>query len=221
MLPTSGIGPLTWADYLVLALYLISALTIGMLVGRGASSLGGYFFAERKTHWILACISIIATDTSAISYMGIPGWIYAKDLKFAMGSLLMPPAMLIVVWIFVPMFFRLRVFTVYEYLEKRFHPAARTVIAVLFLFLRGSHLAAAIYIPAVAFQTFIGVPEFWCILLIGTLTTLYTLQGGMKAVIWTDFLQFVVMFGSLLLIIGMLLSFFTGIFPALGPRQAK
>src|SRR5262249_39207872 len=131
-----------------------------------------------------------------------------KDLKYAMGALLMPPVMVIVVLLFVPMFFRLKVFTVYEYLDKRFHPAARTVTAILFLFLRGVHLGAAIYIPAVAFHTFLGVPEVQCIVLIGILTTIYTLLGGMKAVIWTDFLQFVVMFGGLFLMMGILLSFF-------------
>jgi SSS family solute:Na+ symporter len=201
-------GTLTWPDYLVLALYLTATVAIGIWMGRGTKSLGGYFLAERKTHWILACVSIIATDTSAISYMGIPGWVYQKDLKYTMGSLLMPPIMVVVVLLFVPLFFRLKVFTVYEYLEKRFHPAARTVTAILFLFLRGVHLGAAIYIPAVAFRTFIGVPEFWCIILIGILTTLYTLLGGMKAVIWTDFLQFIVMFGGLFLMIGIILAFF-------------
>jgi len=209
MLAAGSIVTLTWPDYAVLALYLVCTLLLAMWMGRGSSSsLGSYFFAGRKAPWIIVCVSIIATDTSAISYMGVPGWVYAKDLKFAAGSVLMPPVMLIVVLLFVPLFFRLKVCTVYEYLEKRFHPAARTVTAILFLFLRGIHLGAAIYIPAVAFRTFIGIPEFWCILLIGTLTTLYTLKGGMNAVIWTDFLQFVVMFGSLLLMICMLLSSF-------------
>src|SRR5580704_15124 len=109
-------GNLTWPDYLILALYLIATLAIGIWMGRGSSSLAGYFLAERKTNWILACVSIIATDTSAISFMGIPGWVYSKDLKYAMGSLLMPLVMVAVVLLFVPMFFRLKVFTVYEYL---------------------------------------------------------------------------------------------------------
>jgi SSS family solute:Na+ symporter len=198
---------LTAPDYVVLFLYIVATVVLGGLMCRGQTSLGGYFLAERKTHWILACVSIIATDISAISYMGMPGWVYEKDLKYSVGSVLYPVVMLIVVIVFVPLFFRLKVFTVYEYLERRFHPTARTVTAVLFLFLRGVHLAAAIYIPSVAFSTFVGVPELWCILLIGSLTTIYTLLGGMKAVIWTDFLQFVVMFGGLFLMMGILLSY--------------
>jgi len=197
------------ADYVVLVAYTIATVALASWMGRGSTrSLGGYFLAERKTHWILACVSIIATDTSAISYMGVPGWVYEKDLKYSLGSLLMPPVTLLIVMLFVPLFFRMKVFTVYEYLERRFHPTARTVTAILFLFLRGVHLACAIYIPAIAFKNFLGVPEVWCIILIGVLTTFYTLLGGMKAVIWTDFLQFIVMFGGLFLMIGFLLHGF-------------
>ncbi len=199
---------LTWPDYLVLVLYIAATVGIASWVCRGQNSLGGYFLAERRTHWILACVSIIATDMSAISYMGVPGWVYEKDLKYSLGSLLYPVVMLIVVVVFVPLFFRMKVFTVYEYLERRFHPHARSVTAVLFLLLRGVHLAAAIYIPSVAFRTFLGVPEIYCIVLIGALTTFYTLFGGMKAVIWTDFLQFIVMFGGLFVVICMVLSSF-------------
>ena len=202
------VAQLAFPDYLVLILYMVATVILGSWMGRGQSSLGGYLLAERKTHWFLACISIIATDTSAISVMGVPGWIYDKDLKYSMGSFLMPPVMLIVVLVFVPIFFRTKVFTVYEYLETRFNPLARTVTAVLFLFLRGVHLAAAVYIPSVAFATFVGIPEFYCILLVGTLTTLYTLLGGMKAVIWTDFLQFFVIYGSIVVMIGLLLASF-------------
>jgi SSS family transporter len=208
-LPPLAMQNLSIADYIVLAAYIVATVILGSWMGRGSDeSLGSYFLAERTTNWILACISILATDLSAISYMGVPGWVYQKDLKYALGSLLFPPVMLVIVLIFVPIYFRMKVFTVYEYLEQRFHPLARTVTAVLFLFLRGVHLACAIYIPAIAFKTFFGVPEIWCIVVIGILTTFYTLLGGMKAVIWTDFLQFIVMFGGLFLMIGLLLQGF-------------
>ena len=200
---------LSIADYLVLAIYILATVALGSWMGRGSSeSLGSYFLAERNTNWVLACISILATDLSAISYMGVPGWVYEKDLKYALGALLMPPVMIVIVLVFVPIYFRMKVFTVYEYLELRFHPLARTITAILFLFLRGVHLACAIYIPSIAFKNFFGVSEVSCIIAIGVLTTFYTLLGGMKAVIWTDFLQFIVMFGGLFLMIGLLLRGF-------------
>lgn len=213
--PPLAQSALTAPDYVALVVYLVATVAIGAWLCRGKATLGSYFLADRKTHWILACVSIIATDISALSYMGVPGWIFEKDLKYSAGAVLYPLVMFVVVLIFVPLFVRLNVFTVYEYLEKRFHPAARTVAALLFLFLRGVHLAGAIYIPAVAFSTFTKIPEFHCIFMIGALTTAYTLKGGMRAVILTDFLQFMVMFGSLLLMIGLLLHGFHWDVPAI------
>ncbi len=203
----------TAVDYVVVVVYLATCITLGSWLCRGQSSIGEYFLAGRKAPWILACISIVATDLSAISYMGVPGWMYTHDLKYSTANLLMPLVMLAVVAIFVPIFFRLRVFTVYEFLEVRFHPAARTVTSVLFLFQRGVWLACAIYAPSLAIVAATGVTPsvgavVICVLIVGLSTTVYTVLGGMKAVIWTDFLQFVVMIGGLLLMMGMVLNAF-------------
>ncbi|MEX0643482.1 MAG: sodium/solute symporter [Pirellulales bacterium] len=198
----------TWPDYLVLSLSLAICVAVGIWVGRGQDTLGDYFLAGRNTHWILACISIIATDLSAISYMGYPGWLYTHDLKFYAGAILTPLAFLLVIIVFIPTFYRLKVFTTYEYLEGRFHPLARTVAAVLFLFQRGVWLAAAIYIPSLAVSTFADLPLMACILVTGLLATLYTMIGGMKAVIWTDLIQFIISMSGLVVIIGALMAAF-------------
>jgi solute carrier family 5 (sodium-coupled monocarboxylate transporter), member 8/12 len=198
----------TAPDYAVVALSLAIAVTIGCWVGRGQDSLGEYFLAGRNTHWLLACISIIATDLSAISYMGVPGWLYRHDLKFTFGGILTPLAFFLVIVIFIPTFYRLQVFTTYEFLEGRFHPLARTVAAVLFLFQRGVWLAAAIYVPSLAIATFADLPLLGCILAVGLLSTLYTMIGGMKAVIWTDLVQFIISMSGLAVIIGVLMAVF-------------
>ena len=195
------IAQLTAPDYVILFGYLAVVVGLGSWLGRGQSSLSDYFLAKRSTHWIVACVSVIATDLSAISYMGMPAYLYQNDLKFIVGNVFMPIALLLVVILFLPVFHHMRVFTVYEYLERRFHPLARTITAVLFLFQRGVWLAAAIYIPSLALSTFSGLPLVACILLIGALTTVFTTLGGMKAVVWTDFLQFIVMMGGLILMI--------------------
>ena len=202
------IAQLTLPDYVLLVAYIAATVALGSFLGRGQSSLTDYFLADRKTHWILAAVSIIATDLSAISYMGMPAWMYEHDLKFLSGVVFTPLTFLLVIVLFLPVFYRLQVFTVYEYLERRFHPLARTLIAVLFLFQRGVWLAAAIYIPSIALASFMNVPILVCIIAIGLLTTLYTMIGGMKAVIWTDFLQFVVMMGGLVIMIGIQLAHF-------------
>lgn len=204
----SIIAAFTKLDYAVLAVYLIAVVALGIWMGRGQSSLTGYFLANRKAPWIVACFSIIATDFSAISYMGMPAWVYQKDLKYIFGQILTPLTFLLVVLVFVPIYFRLQVFTVYEYLEKRFHPLVRTVTALLFLCYRGLWMASAIYIPSIALSTAAGLNIYACIIAIGLLTTLYTMLGGMRAVLWTDFIQLIIMIGGLFLIIGIQLHAF-------------
>ena len=193
-------------DYAVIALYLLATMAIGTWMCRGQSTLGEYFLAERKTHWFVACVSIIATDVSAMSYMGTPAWVYQKDLRQPAGLILLPLIMLLVVLVFVPLYYRLNVFTVYEYLERRFSPLVRTVVAVLFLLQRSVLLAGAIYVPSLALEMFTGIPRVWCIVIVGVATIVYTFFGGMKAVIWTDFMQFFVMVGGLVLMIWVLLA---------------
>ena len=221
----------TAADYAVLFFYLIAVVAMGIWLGRGQSTLAGYFLANRKAPWIVACFSIIATDFSAISYMGFPAWVYDKDLKYIfLCGLLTPLSFVAVVLVFVPIYHRLQVFTVYEYLEKRFHPLARTVTSILFLFQRGVWMASAIFIPSLALSTvadldfvtpmvsryFPSLAEFitadmsivTCIVGIGLLTTIYTMLGGMRAVLWTDFIQLIIMMGGLILMIGIQLHAF-------------
>jgi len=206
----AGLIPLattiTAVDYAVVFLSLAVCVAIGCWVGRGQDSLGEYFLTGRNTHWLLACISIIATDLSAISYMGVPGWIFQHDLKFSAGAILTPLAFFLMIIVFIPTFYRLKVFTTYEYLEGRFHPVARTMAALLFLLQRGVWLAAAIYIPSLAISTFAGLPLMGCILGMGLLATFYTMLGGMKAVIWTDLVQFIISMSGLVVIIYVLMS---------------
>jgi len=208
----------TSPDYIVLVLYLAAVVLIGSYLGKDLSSLASYFLADRRAPWIVACVSIVATDLSAVSYMGMPAWVYEKDLKFLFGAILTPISFLLVVLVFVPIYYRLQVFTVYEYLDQRFDPLARTVTALLFLCQRGVWMAAALYMPALALAAASGLDVTICIVVIGLLTTLYTMLGGMKAVIWTDFMQFIVMMGGLLLMIGIQLYAFNWDIPGIWAR---
>jgi len=213
-------------DYVVIATYMAAVMILGSLIGRGQKSTTSYLLAGRKMNWVVVCVSIIATDLSASTYMGVPGWLYTKDLKYFLGITFTPLSMLLVVVVFARTYHRLKVFTVYEYLEYRFHPFARTVISVLFLFQRGVWLAAVIYIPSLAVVTAAGLPLgtatsltlVGCIVAIGLVTTIYTFVGGMKAVLWTDFVQFIVLIGGLLGMIGILLASFNWDLPSVWAR---
>jgi sodium-coupled monocarboxylate transporter 8/12 len=193
-------------DYVVLIVYLVASILIGSFASRRQKSLEDYCLANRKIPWWAACVSIVATDLSGVSYLGVPAWIYHHDLKFNFGVILMPLVMLAVVLIFVPVFCRAGVYTIYKYLENRFHPQARSVTAVLFLIKGFIHLGGAVYIPALALTLVTGIPLWVCIVIIGVATTLYTMKGGMHAVIWTDLMQFIVLTGGLILMIGVALS---------------
>jgi SSS family solute:Na+ symporter len=196
-------------DYAVLAVYLMTVVLIGSLVGRGQENVNDYFLAGRKMSGILVCVSIVATDLSAIGFIGTPAFVFERDLRYHFGSALMAiPVMIIIATVFVPIYHRLQVFTVYEYLEQRFHPLARPVAAGLFVLQRGVWLATTLYAPAVALAVVTGMPERECIFLIGVLATSYTVIGGMRAVIWTDFLQFFVLIGGLLIMCGVILAHF-------------
>jgi sodium-coupled monocarboxylate transporter 8/12 len=194
------------ADYLVLLVYLSISVFIGAYASRGKKSFDDYCVADRRIPWWAACVSIVATDLSGVSYIGVPAWIYQHDLKYNFGIVLMPFVMLAVAIIFVPVFYQAGVYTIYQYLEKRFHRRARTITAALFLMKGFVHLGGAIYTPSLALTLATGVPLWTCILVIGICTTLYTIKGGMRAVIWTDLIQFIVLFGGLLLMICVAMS---------------
>ena len=197
-------------DYVVLGVYLVAVVVLGSLFVRGQKSIDDYFLAGRSMPWFAVCLSIIATDLSALSYMGAPAWAFEKDLKYGMGIFLFPLIMVLVVLLYVPIFFRLKLYTVYEYAERRFGVGVRSVASVLFLITRGVWLAGAIFTPSLALSVITGIPVLWCVIIVGVLSTFYTVMGGMKAVIWTDVAQFVVLVGGLVAIVAALLVEFGG-----------
>src|SRR5215472_1862587 len=135
-------------------------------------------------------ISIIAADMSAITVMGTPAWAYSHNLELlwnTAGYVLVAP---IVISVFVPFYSRLNLYTAYEYLERRFDLKVRLLTSALFLVLRCMHVALVIYAPGLMFHLVTGFPVWQCIAFMGVFTTIYTALGGVRAVIWTDVLQF-------------------------------
>ena len=195
----------TALDNAVLVFYLVLVVGMGSFFFRDQHDTEDYFLAGRRMPWVAVGVSIFASLFSAISLLGSPGWVYENDLTLGLTLVTIPIVTPIVIWVFLPFYHRLRVFTAYEYLERRFDPSVRLASSVLFLFLRGSYLAVVIYAPSLVLSTVTGLELKWTILLIGGLATLYTLLGGMKAVIWTDVVQAVVLFGGLILVTAILI----------------
>ena len=188
---------MTLIDYAVLGGYLILVLWVGGRYGAGQKSLKEFFLGSRTIPWWAAACSGIATMVSAIGYLGAPGQAFASDWTYLQARFAWPVAILITCVLFIPFFYKLGVFTAYEYLEKRFDLKTRLLAAVIFILLKCSYTAVAIYAPALVVAEMTGLPFGWICLGIGVLTTVYTTVGGMRAVIWTDAVQFGVLLGGL------------------------
>ena len=144
-------------------------------------------------------ISTIASLYSAISYMGTPSEYFTHGAKFAVQMLAAFPSAVVVIFVFMPFYHRLQVYTAYEYLEKRFSVTVRSLASSVFILWRILWMGTAIYVPSLVLHTVTGFALIETIVAVGVVATLYTVLGGMRAVIWTDVVQFFVLFcGSIL-----------------------
>jgi sodium-coupled monocarboxylate transporter 8/12 len=184
-------------DYTLFALYLAVSVGVGLYSARKKSqNLGDYFLAGRGMNSVLVAMSILAALFSGISYLAGPADVYKNGFGFAYAILAFFIATPITtIWI-LPKFYQSRFYTAYQFLEERFALSVRLLASGLFLFRVSLWLAAATYAPALALEKVTGIPLWLTIIASGTLTTLYTALGGMRAVIWTDVMQLIVLVGG-------------------------
>lgn len=201
-------GNFSLFQYSILILYVLASVSVGLWFARSQKSVEGYYLAERSAPSWAVAISIISSDTTAISYLGVAALVFSSDLQLSMGTLAVPFAAIFVCMVFVPFLARFKVFTIYEYLEHRFNVQVRTVASALFMLTRGSHLSVGLYAAALALAQVMGMPIWASLLTLGGLTTLYTVFGGMKAVLWTDVIQFFVLMGGVIaVLVGVAMAF--------------
>jgi len=201
-------------DYIVLLVYLAGITVFGMRFRKSQHSVKDYFVGARNTPWLVICLSIVATETSTLTLIGVPALAYAHYARPEQGGSLTYLQVLIgyvvgrfiIARLFLPSYFRGDLLTAYALLERRFGMAARHVAASLFLVMRALAegvrvFAASLVLSAVLGSSFPAVPHLWLwsIGLVGVLTLIYTFEGGIAAVIWTDLIQFVIYIGGSLL----------------------
>lgn len=191
----------TWIDYGVLIVYLAGVTVLGSSFVRGQGAAKDFFLADRSINWLPMCLSVIATDFSAISFLGVPGYVVAYDLVLELQPLIFVWILPLALWLFVRFFYRLELISAYEYLEKRFNLPLRTVCSLLFICLRLCWMATALYATSIALTQVMNLPFWACVLLMGGLTSFYSALGGMKAVIWTDVAQFFVFILAILFVL--------------------
>ena len=183
-------------DYAVLASYLAAMVVMGWHFSRREKSTDDYFRGGRRVPWWAAGMSIFGTALSAITFVSIPGSAFAGDWVMVIAHV--SPILLVplVAGIYIPFYRRLNVTTPYEYLQKRFNTPVRLLASAQWVLFQFGRMSIILYLPSVAMSAATGLNVYVCILIMGVLATLYTMLGGIEAVIWTDVLQVVVLMGG-------------------------
>lgn len=194
--------PLNWA--IVLA-YLLYVLVDGLRAAKGTKEIEGYFLANRSLPWWAVGLSVMATQLSAVTMIGTTGQGATDGMRFIQFYFGLPLAMVILGVTLVPFLHGAKVFTAYEYLERRFDAKTRSLTSFLFLVSRGMSCGTIIAAPAVVFSAIFGWPLPYSVALIGIPTVIYTMIGGVQAVTWADVKQMVIIVGSLAAIVVVLL----------------
>jgi solute:Na+ symporter, SSS family len=176
-------------DWLIVAAYLVWILYDGLKRTKRANEVEGYFLANRSLPWWAVGLSVMATQLSAITLVGTTGQGYDTGLRFVQFYYGLPLAMVILSVTLVPFFHRARVFTAYEYLERRFDVRVRSLTSFLFLASRSMSLGVVISAPSVILSIILGWPLWATVTAIGAPTILYTMFGGVQAVTWADVKQ--------------------------------
>ncbi|HEX8399085.1 MAG TPA: sodium:solute symporter [Pyrinomonadaceae bacterium] len=195
-------------DWAVVAAYLIYVIWDGIRMTKHSGSTEGYFLANRSLPWWAVGLSVMATQLSAITLVGTTGQAYSDGMRFLQFYYGLPLAMVILCITAVPFFYRAKVFTAYEYLEKRFDSKTRSLTSFFFLISRGLGVGVVIAAPSVILSIVLGWSEVATIFAMGLTTTIYTMVGGVQAVTWTDVKQMIVIFFGLFVCLFIIISQF-------------
>ena len=173
---------------------------LGSWLGRGQKGAADFFLGGRSLPWWAVLLSIVATETSTVTFLSVPGKSYEAggDLVFVQIALGYIVGRLVVVWLILPLYFQNKIFTAYEVLGHRIGPVVRKAASALFVVTRTLADGLRLYLTALVLRNVINVDFNVCVLVIGAATIAYTMFGGMRSVVWNDCIQFIVyMLGAL------------------------
>jgi SSS family transporter len=184
-------------DWFVLGASLLAIVVYGLWRGRGSDTVNKYLLAGKSMPWYAMALSIMATQTSAITFISTTGQGYVDGMRWVQVYFGLPIAMVLISMTAAPLFHRANVYTAYEYLEQRFDAKTRILVSFIFLMQRGLAVGVALYAPAVVLTVILGWPDQVTSTIMGVLVVTYTVIGGIQAVTWTDFQQMLIMFAGL------------------------
>ena len=185
-------------DLGIIAVYLAGITLFGLRFRKRQRSMRDYFLADRDIPWWAITLSIVAAETSTLTIISIPGLAYDSNLTFLQVVMGYIVGRIIISFILLPHYFRGDLYTAYQLIERRFGPRLRTVTSVLFLLTRGAAEGVRVYAVSIVVSIALGTGEITSIAIITLLTLIYTFEGGLAAVIWTDVVQTFVYVGGTL-----------------------
>lgn len=193
----------TLLDAAVLLAYLVGTTALGMWLGRDQKDARDYFVADRAIPWWAILFSVVATETSALTFISIPGLAYLADLSFLQVALGYLVGRIVIAYTLLPRYYQGELVTAYALLQRRFGVATRRFASIIFMVTRAFGDSVRVFATAIPIALIIGPvidPKYLTpvsILILGVFTIIYTYHGGMRAVVWTDVLQtFVYLFGG-------------------------
>ena len=184
-------GLLNWT---IVFAYLVGNLLLGWYLSRRVKTAEDYYLGDRSTPWWAIGISVIATYVSALSFLGGPAWAYGDGMAALAIHINYPLVMFVVIAVFLPFFYNSGVASIYDYLERRFGRSSRTMMSLIFLISQSITAASILTATAIVITYVTGIDAKIAICLMTAIVLIYTLLGGMNAVIWTDVLQGIILF---------------------------
>jgi len=189
-------------NWIILIVYMGGMVYLGVYLGKKNTSSDEYFLGGRNIAWWAIGISVMATQASAVSFIGMPGWGYTGGLDRIAYTFAIPISMAVLMITVVPFFYNTKVVSIYEYFERRFGKKSRVISAFMFLVSRGLQTGVVLYAPALALSIITGLSSNMAIALMGIIAIVYTLFGGISAVVYSDVIQmFIIWIGVVLAII--------------------
>ncbi len=185
-------------DLAIIALYLAGITLFGLRFRKRQRSMRDYFLADRNIPWWAISLSIVAAETSTLTIISIPGLAYDSNLTFLQLVMGYVVGRIIISFVLLPHYFRGDLYTAYQLIERRFGPQLRTVTAAVFLLTRAAAEGVRVYAVSIVVSIALGTGEVTSIAIITLLTLIYTFEGGLSAVIWTDVVQTFIYVGGTL-----------------------
>jgi SSS family solute:Na+ symporter len=198
---------LSSVDYFVIGVYLVAITAFGSWFARYQKTTRDYFLTDRSVPWWAICFTIVATETSTLTFIGVPAQAYGRPgnmtfLQLALGYVI---GRILVSILFIPAYFRGDLFTSYELLQRRFGSRVKALSAGVFLFTRSLADGIRLFTAAFVIGIVVQVPVTWVVIVLGIAMILYTVRGGASAVIWTDVVQmFIYILGAAAVAIALL-----------------